>query len=99
VRAPDPADQALVIEEVMGAGATGHHHDLGIGQILECRGGLEGEHGVVGVHEAGLVGQLGHACAGQAREHLVGDHGVEGGESVVQRDCDSHAACLLNRIL
>jgi hypothetical protein len=71
VRSPDPADQALVVEHGVGADAAGHHHDLGIGQILERRVGLDAEHRVVGAHYAGLVSEPGHARAGQAREHLV----------------------------
>jgi hypothetical protein len=96
VRAADPAHQPLVVEHGVGAGAAGHHHDLGIGQVLERRVGLDAEHAVVCSHDTRLVSQPGHARAGQAREHLVGAHSVEGGEAVVQRDGDSHAACLLN---
>ena len=96
MRPPDPADEALVVQHGVGAGAAGHHHDLGIGQVLERGVGLDAEHRVVGAHDSRLVGEPGHAGAGEPREHLVGTHGIQGGEAVVERDGDPHAACLLN---
>ena len=58
------ADEALVIEHSVGAGAARHHHDLGVGQVLEGRVGLDAEHRVVGAHDAGLMSEPGHARAG-----------------------------------
>ena len=40
----DPADQPLVVEARVRAGAAGHHHDLRVGHVLEGGVGLDAEH-------------------------------------------------------
>ena len=66
MRPADPPDQALVLEEVVGARATRHEDDLGVGKVLEGGLSLDAEHAVVGADDPRLVGQPGDTRARQA---------------------------------
>ena len=72
------------------ADPTRDHDDLGVRHVLVAPLGHDREHPVVGPHGTRLGGQEADRGAREAGQHLVGPHGIQGGEAVIDRDGDLH---------
>ena len=85
---PDPADQPLVVEQVVGAVPPGTITMSGSGRSSNAASAMQPQLPGVGARPARLVREPGQLGAGDALDHLVGADGVERGEAVVERDRD-----------
>ena len=83
-----PFEHPVVVLEGAGAHPSGEHDDVGLGHVLE--GGVDGdpEHAVLASDLAPTVTDEGDVDRGDALQHLVGSHAVEGGEPREEGDGD-----------